>query len=68
MRNFGVEEKLDLVYQWVEVNEEIGWEDEHNRRFEIMHSYPPVGLGGRREELLRDIFEGEQEKLVIREL
>lgn len=47
-RNFDANEKLELVFHWVELNEEIEFEDE-KRHFEIMYSYPPVPLSSRKE-------------------
>lgn len=66
-RNFPREETLELVYQWVELNDDIEFEGEE-RQFELMYSYPPESLAPRRGEELRRVFESEQEKVMIREL
>jgi hypothetical protein len=60
IRNFSSDEKLDVVYHWVELNENIVFEDEQNRKFEIMHSYPPILLSDRREDTLKEIFDSSQ--------
>lgn len=31
-----------------------------------MHGFPPVSLGSRRQEKLKDIFESDQQKILIR--
>lgn len=68
-RNFERGEKLELVYHWVETNEDIEFEDEA-RQFELLHMHgcPPVPIGGARDKLLRDLFQEEIEQLVIKEL
>lgn len=67
IRNFAADEKLELIYHWVEVNEEIEFEDPR-RQFEIMYSYPPEPLSARKDQLLSRVFDSPQEKVVIREL
>ena len=46
-RNFSGEEKVDILFHWVELNEEIEFEDE-KRQFDLMYSYPPRSLAERR--------------------
>lgn len=36
--------------------------------FEIMYSYPPTALSPLKDKVLGEVFDGEQEKLLIREL
>ena len=67
-RNFEMGDKLELVYAWVETNEAIEFEDNSNREFELLYSFPPAALCGRKEEQLKDIFDSDQEKVMIREL
>lgn len=38
-RNFLKEEKMELLYNWVELNDEIEFEEE--REFDLFYSYPP---------------------------
>ena len=67
-RNFSMNDKLELIYAWVETNDEIEFEDNEKREFELMHSFPPTALCERKNEYLKDIFDSDQEKVMIREL
>lgn len=58
-RNFLKKQKLECIYDWIESNLQIEFEDE-NRNFELLRSYPPVPLGAQKERLLSEIFEQEQ--------
>lgn len=68
VRNFDSTEKLDLIYHWVETNEEIQFEDNIARNFELMHGYPPTSLANRKDDKLKDIFDSDLEKIMIKEL
>ena len=50
---------MDLVFQWVELNDDIEFEDE-KREFEIMYNYPPEPLSEKKNKPLSEIFEGNQ--------
>lgn len=41
-RNFDRAERLELLYNWVELNEEIEFEGDRN--FDLYYSYPPESL------------------------
>ena len=43
VRNFPKDEHLELVYHWVETNDDIQFEDD-SRRFELLAGYPPQPL------------------------
>ena len=68
IRNFLIDEKLELVYNWVETNEEIEFEESNKRAFELLYSFPPASLESKKNEYLKDIFDSDQEKIMIREL
>ena len=56
------------MYNWVETNDEIEFENQKARVFDLFMSYPPISLSERKEEYLKDVFEEGQEKIMIREL
>lgn len=67
-RSFNSEQNMDLLYHWVETNEEIEFEDNKKREFELLYGFPPSSLSSRRDSKLKNIFESDQEKILIREL
>lgn len=68
IRNFSSNERLEMIYAWVETNEQIEFEDNSKRQFELLYSFPPTALCQRKEEELKEIFDSDQEKVMIREL
>jgi hypothetical protein len=67
-RNFDSSQPLSLVYKWVETNDGIKFEDNSKRQFELMHGYPPSSIHSLRDKKLREIFDSDQEKVIIKEL
>lgn len=59
---------MDLLYHWVETNDEIEFEDNKKREFELLYGFPPSSLSSRRDSKLKNIFESDQEKILIREM
>lgn len=67
LRNFPKHEQLELVYHWVETNDEIEFEDDA-RHFELLAGYPPQPLTDRKLERIASVFEDDRELIVIKEL
>jgi hypothetical protein len=65
VRSFSAEEKVELLFDWVELNDEVVFEDP-SRKFELMYSYPPKPLSPYKHQLLSQTFDTSHEKLLIR--
>jgi hypothetical protein len=57
-----------MIYNWVETHPEIEFEDNVKRSFQLMSGFPPVSLETQREHKLKDVFDSDQEKIIINEL
>lgn len=66
MRNFPKSEKLDFVFNFVELDDEIVMEDEINRKFDIKTIAPSISLFDKKELTLAEVFENsDQETLLV---
>ncbi len=43
-RNFLKNEKVELLYNWTETNDEVEFEDEKAKNFDLMFGFPPTSL------------------------
>lgn len=56
-RKFGLDEIVENIYTWVETNEEIEFEEDPIRNFDLLRGYPPQSMEGVKGKTIREAFE-----------
>lgn len=55
------------MYNWVETNDDIEFEDD-KRHFELLAGYPPLPLSEKKDQRIVHVFEDDRELIQIKEL
>lgn len=57
MRKFGLDEVVENIYTWVETNDEIEFEEDPIRNFDLLRGYPPQSMALLKDQTIQEAFE-----------